>query len=269
MIVNNCVKAKCPVNEGLMNIKQRLDLLFEFNIVTLFIKSQIGKVMKKNLTRLLITGVISLALVISSSAQVANSGNSGNTKAKKDFRFTVKTNPLSALGGPFWILFVPITGEYKILGEAAIAKKVSLQVGASYVGPSVLVNLNKLRTDTATGFQGINVSGFKVSGMLKYFLSRDLNAPQGFYIGPHISYASAKIKSKEISTDYVNGTKLNINAVVGYQLITSGGFCLDIFTGMGFVKRTWSFKGNSQGQLDLTNKATVSIPLGVSFGYAF
>jgi hypothetical protein len=56
-----------------------------------------------------------------------------------------------------------------------------------------------------------------------------------------------------------------------HQLITSGGFTLDIFTGMGYVKRDWSFEGSGTSiAFNLgKNKSGVNIPLGFSFGYAF
>jgi hypothetical protein len=210
---------------------------------------------------LLIIGLVFLFAGPSSFAQEAT--------AKKDYRFTVKTNPLSALGGPFWVIVVPVTGEYKALFEYALTEKMSFQLGASYIGPSVLLNLDKLVTDTAD-ITGIKTSGFKISGMLKYFLSRDLAAPQGFYLAPHFSYASAKIASKEISSNKVGAVKINLNACIGYQMITSGGFTLDVFTGMGYVSRKWDYQGTSSGELDLgQNKSGVSIPFGISFGYAF
>jgi hypothetical protein len=200
---------------------------------------------------------------------IASPGFSQEPAKTKDFKFTIKTNPLSALGGPFWVIVVPISGEYKILFETAVSKKVSLQVGASYIGPSVLINLNKIKFDTAH-VSGISTNGFKFSGMLKFFLSRDLSAPKGFYVGPHISFASAKIASKDNSANYVNAQKLNINATIGYQLITTGGFTLDIFTGMGYVSRKWTFHGDSKGEFDLGgNRSGINVPLGLSFGYAF
>ena len=189
--------------------------------------------------------------------------------AKKEYKFTIKANPLAALGGPFWVIIVPITGEYKLIGEYAFAKQMSFQLGASYIGPSVLINLDKI-ADTAS-VSGIKTSGLRFSGMLKYFLSRDLPAPQGFYIAPQFSFAKASLTNKKDPTQKVNAQKININACIGYQLITSGGFTLDIFTGMGYVKRDWSFEGNNTSTIfDLgKNKSGVNIPLGFSFGYAF
>lgn len=193
---------------------------------------------------------------------------SQETAAEKDYKFTIKTNPLSALGGPFWVVVIPVTGEYKAIFEMALSKKASLQVGAGYLGPSLLINLDEL-TSTEGSVSGIKTNGFRVQGMFKYFLSRDLNAPEGFYIGPHVSYAEATLKSKDDAADNLKGDKLNVNGVIGYQLITSGGFTLDIYTGLGFVSRNWTVSGANFDQTDFKNKKGVSIPFGVSFGYAF
>jgi hypothetical protein len=187
----------------------------------------------------------------------------------RDFRMTIKTNPLSALGGPFWVLIVPVTGEYKALFEIKTTEKTSLQVGASYIGPSLLLNLDEL-TNEGENISGIKTSGVKLQGMFKYFLSSDLSAPEGFYVGPHASFATAKIKSVDDANDFVTGTKINVNGVIGYQLITSGGFALDIFTGLGFVSRKYTASGDGGVIFDLGgDKSSVNVPLGFSFGIAF
>jgi len=212
---------------------------------------------------LLIAGLVLIMLASPVSAQ--NSG--GN----EDFRFTIKTNPLSALGGPFWLAIVPLTGEYKVLFEAVVSEKSSLQIGAGYIGPSVLLNLDDLINEEGEEISGIKTSGFRGQAMYKLFISRDLSAPEGFYFGPHISYATAELKNKSNSEESLKGTKLNINGVFGYQLITSGGFTLDIFTGMGFVSRKWEISGTNwdEEQDAFNDKASISVPLGFTFGYAF
>ena len=211
--------------------------------------------------------IVGLLLLLTGSVGLAQGGTS--TTSAKDYKFTVKINPLAALGGPFWVLVVPVTGEYKAMFEAKVAKQMSFQLGVSYIGPSGLLNLDKIATDSSD-IAGLHTSGFKVSGMLKYFLSRDLPAPKGFYLAPQVSYAKAKIADKNNSANYVGAQKLCVNACIGYQLITSGGFCLDIFTGMGFVSRKWDYQGKTSTDLDLgKNRNGVNIPLGLRFGYAF
>jgi len=187
----------------------------------------------------------------------------------KDYKFTVKTNPLSALGGPFWVVVIPVTGEYKVFLETALTKKSSLQIGGSYIGPSILVNLDELTSEEGSEISGVKTSGFRGQVWYKFFISRDLQAPEGFYIGPHFSYATASIKNKDNENDKITGTKMHINGVIGYQMITSGGFTLDIFTGMGFVSRKYSVSGENFDAEDFKSKNSVAIPFGVSFGYAF
>ena len=185
-------------------------------------------------------------------------------------RFTIKTNPLAALGGPFWVAIIPVTGEYKVLFEAKTLPKQSVTVGASYIGPSLLLNLDELSAD-GEDISGINTAGFKVQLMYKFFISRNTEAPEGFYVGPHGSYASASITSKDVLEDKIGMTKMNVNAVIGYQMITDGGFTLDFYTGFGFKDMKWSFEGDSGEvfELDVNDKASPSVAFGLNFGYAF
>ncbi len=185
-------------------------------------------------------------------------------------RFVIKTNPLAALGGPFWVTIIPITGEYKVLFEARTLPKQSITLGASYLGPSLLLNLDEL-TNEGEDVSGINTSGFRGQLMYKFFLSRDSEAPEGLYVGPHFSYAAASISSKDNTSDKIDMMKMNFNGVIGYQMITNGGFALDIFTGLGLKSRKWTASGDSEEIFDVPfqNKATASVAFGFSFGYAF
>jgi hypothetical protein len=194
-------------------------------------------------------------------------GQTIRAQEEKDFRFTIKTNPLAALGGPFWVLIVPVTGEYKILFETRTAKKQSIETGISYLGPSVLLNIDELSGNDSV--QGVNVSGFRVQLAYKFFLTRDKPAPEGFYVGPHISYAKASVKDRENSTDKFNATKVNFDVLLGYQLITAGGFTLNIYTGLGVKMRDYSFSDDSTFDFDYGNKVTPNVPFGFTFGYAF
>lgn len=218
--------------------------------------------MKKAICLFIMVFVVSMLF---SPANAQSTGNDG------DFRFTIKTNPLSALGGPFWLAIVPLTGEYKVLFEAVVTEKTSFQIGAGYIGPSVLLNLDDLSSEEGDDISGVKTSGFRGQAMYKLFISRDLSAPEGFYVGPHFSYATAEIKNKANADESLKGTKININGVFGYQLITSGGFTLDIFTGMGFVSRKWEISGTNwdEDQKAFEDKASINVPFGFTFGYAF
>ena len=207
--------------------------------------------------------MIIIIVMLGASSTMAQEGNTSQ-------RFVIKTNPLAALGGPFWVTIIPVTGEYKLLFEAKTLPKQSVTLGASYLGPSLLLNLDEL-TNEGEDVSGINTAGFRGQLFYKFFLSRDTEAPEGLYVGPHFSYASATITSKDNSDDKVDMMKMNINGIIGYQLISSGGFALDIFTGLGVKSRKWTFSGESEDIFDVSinNKASASVAFGLSFGYAF
>lgn len=186
------------------------------------------------------------------------------------YSYVIKTNPLAALGGPFWVTIIPVTGEYKLLFEARTMPKQSITLGASYLGPSLLLNLDEL-TNEGEQVSGVKTSGFRGQLMYKFFLSRDTEAPEGLYVGPHFSYASASIASKDNTANRVNMMKMNFNGLIGYQMISSGGFALDIFTGLGIKSSKWTPEGDSENVFDLPfqDKASPSVAFGFSFGYAF
>jgi hypothetical protein len=214
----------------------------------------------KKLTYVLIIGFATLI--------IGTRGYSQDAANQKDFKFTVKTNPLSALGGPLWVTIIPITAEYKVLFEAQTTKKQSIQIGLGYLGSSPLVaSIGDLDGDTS-----IFSTGFHGQLWYKFFLTSD-NAPGGFYIGPHVSYASAKLKNSIEKDNYFKATKLNINVVFGYQIISKGGFALDIYTGLGFKNKKYDLSSiggsTTLSDLELDNKSGVSVPFAFSFGYAF
>lgn len=218
----------------------------------------------KKLSFLLVIGLI---ILLSGSKTYAQ-----DTAGDKDFRFTVKTNPMSVMGGPLYAMWIiPLTNEYKVYFEAQTMKKQSVQLGLGYLGTSPLIqtaiNMSDVDPDSTVKSGGIH-------GQIwyKFFLTGD-DAPAGFYIGPHFSYAWAKMKYKADESQYVAASKMNIHAVFGYQVITKGGFALDIYTGVGVKNRAYETAGgdmeNWLDDLNLTNKFTISVPLGFTFGYAF
>jgi hypothetical protein len=213
-----------------------------------------------------IIGLLVLIMVVASTARLSAQDE------VKDYRFTLKTNPLAIINGPINVLgFIPITGEYKLLFEAKVSAKSSFQFGAGYLGPSALLNLDRIK-DEESDISGVKTSGFRVQAGYRYFLSRDLSAPEGFYLGPHVSYATAQIVNKDDSTDELKAGKLNLSIMTGYQLITAGGFTLDVFMGMGLVTKKWDIPDTEESDWDLdtfTDRTTIAVPVGFSFGYAF
>lgn len=211
--------------------------------------------------------VLTLLMIMSGNRTFAQGSTSD-----KDFRFTVKTNPLSVLGGPLYAMWiVPLTNEYKVYFEAQTMSKQSIQLGLGYLGSSPLIqtiqDMSEASNDTT-----VKSGGFHGQLWYKFFLTGD-DAPAGFYIGPHFSYAWAKMKNSMDNSQYVTASKMNIHIALGYQVISKGGFALDIYTGFGVKNKTFETPEGEMEQwlddLNLTNKFTVSVPLGFTFGYAF
>jgi len=184
-----------------------------------------------------------------------------------NYRFTLKTNPLSALGGPLFVTVVPLCGEYKIIFEAKTGAKQSVETGLGFLGSSVLLNLNEIANDSV---ESIKTIGFRGQVAYKFFLTKD-PAPEGFYVGPHVSYARATIKNSDNKDENFTASKLNAHVLFGYQLITSGGFTLNIYTGLGIKIRDYDFAEGSESIFDFdTGKGfSPNVPFGFSFGYAF
>lgn len=218
----------------------------------------------KKLTCLL---VLVLVIIMSGNRTFAQ-----GSESDKDFRFTVKTNPLSVLGGPLYALWIiPLTNEYKVSFEAQTMSKQSIQIGLGYLGTSPLIRTFQDMAESASDTT-VTSGGFHGQLWYKFFLTGD-DAPAGFYVGPHFSYAWAKMKNSHDNSQYVTASKMNIHLALGYQVISKGGFALDIYTGFGVKNKTYETPdGEMEGWLDdlnLINKFAVSVPLGFTFGYAF
>ena len=117
------------------------------------------------------------------------------------------------MGGPFWILIVPITGEYRLMFEARTFPRQSIVIGLGCLGPSSVINLGKLGDSIS-----LSINGFRGQVMYKFFLTND-KAPKGFYVGPYFSYAAATFKNANKPSDYIKVLKMNLAAILGYQII--------------------------------------------------
>ncbi len=227
---------------------------------TLYIHLTIKKLNMKKLKSILIA-ICALMLII----PVTQAQESGFSPT-----MVVKTNPLAALGGPMFITIIPITGEYKALFEIRTAPKQSVTLGASFLGPSLLINLDQLAADD-DGISQLNTSGFRGQVWYKFYIGRDTEAPKGFYVGPHFSYASANLIVNDVDENKLGIQKINFNGVLGYQIISDGGFALDIFTGLGAKNIKYTTGGESGDLIDaeLEDKFTPAVVFGLNFGYAF
>jgi len=71
------------------------------------------------------------------------------------------------------------------------------------------------------------VTGFGVRGGYQFFVtSRIKSSPEGFYVGPHLSYNSLTEKSTDTSV-----STTGIGLMLGYQWIWKSGLTLDLGIG--------------------------------------
>jgi hypothetical protein len=62
---------------------------------------------------------------------------------------------------------------------------------------------------------------------------------------------------------------LNADIIFGYQLITGGGFALNVYTGLGLKLRDYDFGDESDFSFDTGGDAAPNVAFGFTFGYAF
>ncbi|UCG26775.1 MAG: hypothetical protein JSV24_07275 [Bacteroidales bacterium] len=64
--------------------------------------------------------------------------------------------------------------------------------------------------------------------------------------------------------------KITCDGVLGYQLISDGGFSPDIFTGFGLRTLEWEYEDETNTQFDIfESKNAAHVAFGFSFGIAF
>lgn len=143
-------------------------------------------------------------------------------------------------------------GQYQVAYEHGLNENVSVQLSAGFLtGGTNNANYKNQRT------------GFILIPEVHYYFSG--NAPRGFYIGAFARYRQANNKLTDASwTAGSTGTnqdlsrKRKVNSigggvVLGYQVISRGGFTFDIFGGPQYKSRTYN---TVYGNADLNERPT-------------
>ncbi|MCF8298519.1 MAG: hypothetical protein K9J13_13310 [Saprospiraceae bacterium] len=147
----------------------------------------------------------------------------------------IKTNPLPIIWG-----VIPFTSEYKLIYEMVTQPKQSISLGASYLGKTILWDLFQDTTQTVYGQPEIKISGYRVQGMYKFYFTNKY-APRGLFIGPHISYSSAKYtyQQTQINYNYLKISHFNVNCLIGYQDVIFDLISIELFVGAGYKNNIW------------------------------
>ncbi len=187
----------------------------------------------------------------------------------------LKTNLLPMLWGP-----VVFTSEYRLVGEAPTAPWQSVLVGVSYLGKSPLANnfmSGQGASMTMRQAKNTAINGWRLQGMYRFYLTHTWKAPQGFYIGPHASYAYAKASMLSNRSQYIKLVYSNINLLAGVQCILFRRIAIDCFSGIGYrsnYEEEHGYRGAITttplpGVFDSGQPGHLKLTLGMNMGMAF
>jgi len=181
----------------------------------------------------------------------------------------VKLNPFLILWGS-----IPYTAEYRLVMEFTTSAKQATQIGVSYIDKSPLL---QILLDSGESKNYIMRGGrFELSHRF-YINRKDRYAPKGFFVSPHISYASARLSDKYLNSIdyYLRITQFNISVLAGYQWLLSDKFAINIFSGWGY-KNNYVEEHYAQQTVIIDSdefwpnfNSPIKFTLGLYFGWAF
>ncbi|MEP7195221.1 MAG: DUF3575 domain-containing protein [Saprospiraceae bacterium] len=136
-------------------------------------------------------------------------------------------------------------GIYNLTYERALGPATSFQVGGRFF----------------TKLFGLDVSSFGLDADFKYYITHKKKpSPEGFYIGPGISFNKTSYNEFSDAT----ATTFGIGGTVGYQWIWNSGFALDLGIGPKYLTII-----TSSDDLEGESISGVVPNLSFAIGYAF
>ena len=115
----------------------------------------------------------------------------------------IKTNPI---GFAF--------GNFNVKYERALSEATSFVVGGNFYSRKIF---------------GVKATGYGLDGEFRYYITnRKKPSPEGFYIGPGVSFDFNKLTD---DGDTGSFTLLGVGATLGYQWVWNSGFSLDLGLG--------------------------------------
>lgn len=119
----------------------------------------------------------------------------------------------------------------------------------------------------------VRTKGYRYQLQYRYYLTQKQQAPEGFYLGPNVSYAKAdyRISFPDFDTSFLITKKnLNYNLLVGYQLVLGRHFVVDAFTGLGYRDTDTQIYDQNGVHLTTMPKGTkTKLSSGLNLGWAF
>ena len=190
--------------------------------------------------------------------------------ASKDnsYKWVVKTDLLSMIGGEF-----PIIGEYRI------ARKLSIEasVGMTYAFlPNQIFTDNEINSENLESKAGIG-DAFRAG--IKFYPSSDYDAIEGWNFGIQLFTKTLNreyIKSSGLNVEGLKNTKnkTGIAFIIGKQIFADSNITFESFVGIGIANVTREFYDNvyegSKGynlQLITTKETVPNFQLGCRLGF--
>ncbi|GAA3945095.1 hypothetical protein GCM10022406_29010 [Hymenobacter algoricola] len=165
----------------------------------------------------------------------------------------------SSVGGSY--SYLGTNYPFSFIGSFALSAAISSAVTLSG-HPAVVWTDAKVRT-----------TGSRYQLQYRYYFTRKQHAPEGFYLGPNFSYASAdyRVSFPDFNTSFtITQKNTNYNLLVGYQNVLGRHFVLDVFTGLGHRDKDTKVYDQNGGLLTTMPKGTaLKLSSGLNLGWAF
>lgn len=134
----------------------------------------------------------------------------------------------------------PLTSEIRLGYEVPVSPKTSVNLGLSYLTKNILFELMSTGEDTLSrDIRNLSIKGLRVQAGYRFYLSKKKLAPNGFFVGPHASYAYARLGLKTGGPGYyLNFINWNISCLFGVHKIFANTVSLELITGLGYRSNT-------------------------------
>jgi hypothetical protein len=215
--------------------------------------------------RFLLLLFFAAALLSRAGAQSSDTIGFKGFRAHKMPRYVniVKASPVSYLWGQ-----IPFTGELRLSYERMLTHNQSVTAGFSY---------NYLNPFFAVAFAlggkipfPISMQGARVQAGYRFYPIKKLEAPEGFFFGPHVSYSFVKVKDRAIQYTEYFISYFNVNLLAGYQFQIDDHFFVEGYTGIGYRMNRGEFVNYARRTTDVQRiGGPVKVSLGINFAYAF
>lgn len=211
-----------------------------------------------------------------SKIRVFSPGSSSVSKGDSSYKWCVKTD-----------IFSMLTGEFPIIGEYKIGKKLSVEASAGvtygFHNENFLLNADKLNSTSANNSsysdsQNAEMgSSFRAS--IKYFPSSDYDAIEGWYFGVQLMSKTTNRSYGDDSEVLKGGKdsfkKSGVAIIIGKQIFADSNIVWDFYFGGGIanIKHNFlstSYDANSGITSVLSNEKSKSGPnilLGLRIGF--